>query len=57
MRFLDYNGLRLLIRISRTQVGRWTEDRGFPKPVKIGSRIFWLEAEVLEWLQQHLDSR
>lgn len=27
------------------------EQRGFPHPRKMGAKLFWLVAEVLEWLQ------
>lgn len=27
------------------------EQRGFPQPRKMGAKLFWLAAEVVEWLQ------
>lgn len=27
------------------------EQRGFPQPRKMGAKLFWLVAEVAEWLQ------
>ena len=27
------------------------EQRGFPHPRKMGAKLFWLVAEVVEWLQ------
>lgn len=27
------------------------EQRGFPRPRKMGAKLFWLVSEVLEWLQ------
>lgn len=27
------------------------EQRDFPRPRKMGAKLFWLVAEVLEWLQ------
>lgn len=27
------------------------EQRGFPPPRKMGAKLFWLVAEVVEWLQ------
>ena len=28
------------------------EAQGFPAPRKMGAKLFWLVAEVLEWLQK-----
>lgn len=28
------------------------EKRGFPRPRKMGAKLFWLVSEVHEWLQQ-----
>jgi predicted DNA-binding transcriptional regulator AlpA len=36
--------------ISDMTLWRWLATRNFPKPIYIGRRRFWREAEVIEWL-------
>lgn len=38
--------------ISLPTLDRWQarEDLGFPRPIKIGQRRFWREAELTAWL-------
>src|SRR5712692_5144522 len=57
MRFLSKKQLRDRIGLSPTQVARLEEDRRFPLRVPIGFRVFWVETEVDEWMQERADER
>jgi prophage regulatory protein len=58
------NVLRKLIKItdvlayipySRTQIYEFIAVGKFPKPVHLGGRAsFWIEEEVIEWLNAHI---
>jgi excisionase family DNA binding protein len=37
--------------ISRKTLDNWIEKGQFPKPFKIGRRIFWKESEIEEYLE------
>ena len=42
----------------RAQIYRDMEDRGFPRPVKIGPRMAaWVEAEVDAWIKAQIAAR
>ena len=36
--------------VSDMTLWRWTQDRNFPRPIYIAHRRYWLEAEVIVWL-------
>jgi predicted DNA-binding transcriptional regulator AlpA len=36
---------------------RLNDDSGFPKPIYIGKRRFFDEAEILEWLDRQADAQ
>lgn len=48
-----FNKAQLLeeLDIAENTLRALIEQRGFPHPRKMGSKLFWLVAEVLEWLQ------
>ncbi len=43
--------------ISDMTLGRWLNDPGkdFPRPVYLGRRRFWREADVLAWLETRVE--
>ncbi|MBY6119813.1 AlpA family phage regulatory protein [Mameliella alba] len=43
---------RLCGGISRPTLHRWLNDSEmqFPKPVKLGARNYWLESEIVTWI-------
>lgn len=48
-----FNKVQLLeeLDIAENTLRALIEQRGFPQPRKMGAKLFWLVAEVLEWLQ------
>lgn len=58
MRILSKRQLKEIILYSPQHVARLEKAGLFPKRVHLGpSRVGWVEAEVLEWLQKRLDRR
>lgn len=56
MHLLDEQGLtsKGIRPTSRAQRWRLIEAGKFPKPIKIGTRKFWIEAEVDTWQAQRI---
>ena len=58
MRILSKRQLKELVLYSPQHVARLEKAGSFPKRVFLGSnRVGWVEAEVLDWLQERLDRR
>ncbi len=58
-RWLNYKELKTLKGISycRVHLKRLEDSGEFPKRVRIGARIYWLEHEVDEWKESKADAR
>jgi predicted DNA-binding transcriptional regulator AlpA len=39
--------------ISRKTLDNWIEGGNFPKPIKIGRRIFWKESEIDKFIEKN----
>ena len=53
MRYLSFNQLReKLGGRGRTSIYRDVETGRLPKPIKLGSRLYWVEEEIDRKLQQ-----
>jgi len=58
MRLLSKRQVRELVLYSPQHIARLEAAGQFPKRVTLGqNRVGWVEAEVLEWLQQRIDAR
>ena len=58
MRILSKRQLKELVLYSPQHIARLEKAGQFPKRVQLGpSRVGWVEAEVLDWLQSRLDGR
>lgn len=58
MRILSKRQLKELVLYSPQHIARLERAGQFPKRVQLGpSRVGWVEAEVLDWLQKRLDRR
>ncbi len=58
MRILSKRQLKELVLYSPQHIARLEKAGQFPKRVHLGpSRVGWVEAEVLDWLQKRLDRR
>jgi prophage regulatory protein len=58
MKLLDFDGLDAKgIRFSDTHIWRLIRSGDFPKPVKIGSRLHWVEEEIDQYIADKLTQR
>jgi prophage regulatory protein len=58
MRILSKRQLRELVLYSPQHIARLEAAGKFPKRVQLGEcRVGWIEAEVLEWLQERIRRR
>ncbi len=58
MRILSKRQLKELVLYSPQHIARLEKAGKFPLRVKLGqSRVGWIESEVLDWLQERIDSR
>ncbi len=58
MRILSKRQVKEMVLYSPQHIARLEKVGQFPKRVHIGpNRVGWVEAEVLDWLQERLDSR
>jgi predicted DNA-binding transcriptional regulator AlpA len=57
-RWLSYKELKLLkgISYSRIHLKRLEDGEKFPKRVKTGARIYWLEHQIDDWKQRQADA-
>lgn len=61
-RLLSMKQIQELIPLSRAQLDRYVSDPayahlGFPKPFKIGFRVFFLEQDIVDWIDRMTDQR
>ena len=58
MRILSKRQLKELVLYSPQHIARLEKAGMFPKRVQIGpNRVGWIEAEVLDWLQERIERR
>jgi prophage regulatory protein len=58
MRLLDFAGLDAKgIKFSDTHIWRLIRAGNFPKPVRIGNRLHWVESEIDEYVAAKLAQR
>ncbi len=58
MRILSKRQLRELVLYSTQHIARLEAAGKFPKRIRLGEcRVGWIEAEVLEWLQERITRR
>jgi prophage regulatory protein len=58
MRILSKRQLRELVLYSPQHIARLEKAGQFPLRVRLGqARVGWIESEVLDWLQERIDSR
>jgi prophage regulatory protein len=58
MKLLDFDGLKDKgIKFSDTHLRRLVRAGKFPKPMKLGARDHWLEAEVDQYIADKLAQR
>lgn len=58
MRILSKRQLKELVLYSPQHIARLEKAELFPKRVQLGpNRVGWIEAEVLDWLQERIENR
>jgi len=58
MRLLSKRQVKELVLYSPQHIARLEKAGQFPKRVQLGpNRVGWVEAEVLEWLEERLNRR
>ena len=58
MRIISKRQLKELVLYSPQHIARLEKAGNFPKRIMLGpNRVGWVEEEVLDWLQERLDSR
>lgn len=58
-KLISANAVRILCGdVSDMTIWRWLHNPalGFPKPTYIGTRRYWREAEILEWIAAQADA-
>lgn len=46
-----------LVPVSRPTLYRLMQGKDFPKPIKVGTRVFWEDKEVHAWVDAQKDLR
>lgn len=57
MRFLSKKAVRDLISLSYATIDREEAAGTFPKRLRRGSRVMWLQSEVEEWMRARVAER
>ena len=56
-RLLPFTHARSVVGLSRSKIYELLAEKQFPAPVKIGSRCYFSERELLEWIAEKLAER
>ena len=54
---LDKRQTSSMAKISAPTMYRGIKDGWFPPPIKLGSRSYWIEREIITWLNNSLKKR
>jgi prophage regulatory protein len=57
VKLLSKKQVRELVGLSSAQIDRLEKDGKFPKRVRIGFRVFWVQIEIEEWLEERIANR
>jgi predicted DNA-binding transcriptional regulator AlpA len=55
--FINVTRVVELTTLSRAQIDRLEDGNGFPYRMLVGSRVMWLEQEILDWCQARVKER
>ncbi len=57
-RFIRMSDLKQKVGLSRSKIYRLIQQREFPGPIKIGSKVsVWIDTEVEEWMSRQMPTR
>jgi predicted DNA-binding transcriptional regulator AlpA len=57
MRFLTKQNVCVKLAISRATLDRYKAKSDFPKRIRRGGRVYWLEDEIVEWMHVCMAAR
>lgn len=50
-KLLKLKDITEMLQVSRATIYRWIEHNQFPKYIKIGGGSYWLEKDILDYIQ------
>lgn len=56
-RLLSKKAVRDVVGFSFAHIARMEAADQFPKRVRIGGRVFWVQSEVQDWVHGHISRR
>ncbi|MEE2000181.1 AlpA family phage regulatory protein [Alkalimonas sp. MEB108] len=56
-KLLDLNETKQASGFSRPHIYKLISLGQFPKPIALGRRSFWIEAEINQWIKERIDER
>ena len=57
LRLIGFKELLVLVPYTRASIYRLMAAGKFPKSVKMGRSVAWVESEVNEWIEEKINSR
>lgn len=54
---LEVNDVCRKVKFSKTTLYELIKNDSFPKPIKVGSKSVWVEAEIDGWIESKITSR
>lgn len=54
---LEVNDVCRKVKFSKTTLYELIKNDGFPKPIKVGAKSVWVEAEIDAWIEAKINSR
>ncbi len=51
-KLLRLGDVEKVVGFSKASIYKFMEDKGFPRPIKIGKSSRWKLSEVLEWIER-----
>lgn len=54
---LEVNDVCRKVKFSKTTLYDLIKNDGFPKPIKVGAKSVWVEAEIDQWIESKISSR
>lgn len=57
MTYIELAGVLRLVPVSKPTLYRRIREDGFPKPVKVARRSFWIKEEVEAYMAQRSEAR
>lgn len=58
-RLIKINEVMQMTGLAKSTIYKYINDteKAFPKQIKIGHGCFWLQQEIFDWINQHVENR